>query len=78
MDIGLCLFLADGPFRLGHLEISFGICSRLGGVEVNIRLRLADFDPCFAAQTIDAQADFAADFVGVASPDIEPVVEMEI
>ena len=28
-DIGLCLFLADRPFRLGHLEISFGICSRL-------------------------------------------------
>jgi hypothetical protein len=23
------LFLADRPFRLGHLEISFGICSRL-------------------------------------------------
>jgi len=29
MDIGLCLFLADRPFRLGHLEISFGICSKL-------------------------------------------------
>ena len=28
MDIGLCLFLADRPFRLGHLEISFGICSK--------------------------------------------------
>ena len=27
MDIGLCLFLADKPFRLGHLEISSGICS---------------------------------------------------
>ena len=27
LDIGLCLFLADRPFRLGHLEISFGICS---------------------------------------------------
>ena len=26
-DIGLCLFRADRPFRLGHLEISFGICS---------------------------------------------------
>ena len=26
-DIGLCLFLADRPFRLGHLEISFGICA---------------------------------------------------
>ena len=31
MDIGLCLFLADRPFRLGHLEISFGICSRRRG-----------------------------------------------
>ena len=29
MDIGLCLFLAERPFRLGHLEISFGICSSL-------------------------------------------------
>jgi hypothetical protein len=29
MDIGLCLFLADRQFRLGHLEISFGICSIL-------------------------------------------------
>ena len=28
MDIGLVPFLADRPFRLGHLEISFGICSR--------------------------------------------------
>ena len=52
--------------------------NRLGGVEVNITLRLADFDPCFPAQTIDAQTDFAADFVGVGSPDIEPVIEMEI
>jgi hypothetical protein len=28
LDIGLCLFLADRPFGLGHLEISFGICSK--------------------------------------------------
>jgi len=27
IDIGLGLFLADEPFRLGHLEIFFGICS---------------------------------------------------
>jgi hypothetical protein len=25
----LCLFLADRPLRLGHLEISFGICSKV-------------------------------------------------
>jgi len=29
MDIGLFLFLSDSPFRLGHLEISFGICSQM-------------------------------------------------
>jgi hypothetical protein len=32
-DIGLCLFLADRPFHLGHLEISFGICSSISVVE---------------------------------------------
>ena len=30
MYIGLCLFLAERPFRLGHLEISCGICSKRG------------------------------------------------
>ena len=35
-DIGLCLFLADRSFRLSHLEISFGICSR-GSLEESIR-----------------------------------------
>jgi len=29
-DIGLCLFLPDRLFRLGHLEISCGICSKRG------------------------------------------------
>ena len=33
MDIGLRLFLPDRPFRLGHLEISFGIC--LAPLETN-------------------------------------------
>jgi hypothetical protein len=42
------------------------------------RVWLGDFDPCFAAQTIDAEADFASDLAGVGPPDIEPVIEMEI
>jgi hypothetical protein len=42
------------------------------------RAWLGHFDPCFTAQTIDAEADLAPDLAGVGSPDIEPVVEMEI
>jgi len=35
MDIGL--FLANGPFRLGHLEISFGICSNINTLDIGAR-----------------------------------------
>ena len=42
------------------------------------RACLGDFDPCFTAQTIDAETDLAPDLAGVGSPDIEPVIEMEI
>jgi hypothetical protein len=37
MDIGLCLFRADRPFRLGHSKISFGICSNKGDAKALCR-----------------------------------------
>ncbi|MGA7213142.1 MAG: hypothetical protein WBX20_02955, partial [Terrimicrobiaceae bacterium] len=46
-------------------------------MEVDIALRVRDFDPRFPAEPSDPKADFTPDFAGVGTPDIDPVVEME-